>query len=128
VPPTPPGPPQPPAPPTHVGGGTVTVQPGDTLWQIAQERLGNPELFPLIEAANPQIPPNGLIFPGEVLRIPQIPAPPSGATVQVVQPGDTLWGIAGGDEALAQEIAEINHLTDPSLIFPGQVLVIPPAG
>jgi nucleoid-associated protein YgaU len=130
-PPTPPVPPHPPTPhppvpPQPIGGGTFTVRPGDTLWAIAQERLGNPELFPLIEAANPQIPANGLIFPGEVLQIPQIPAPPAGATVEVVQPGDTLWGIAGGDEELVQQIAEINQLTDPSLIFPGQVLVIPP--
>lgn len=118
--------PVPPAPGHHVGGGTVTVQPGDTLWEIAKERLGNPLLWPLIEQANPQVGPNGLIFPGQKLTIPQIPVPPTGSSVVVVQPGETLWGIADGNEALVQEIAEINQLTDPSLIFIGQTLVVPP--
>jgi len=120
--------PVPPAPGHHVGGGTVTVQPGDTLWEIAKERLANPLLWPLIEQANPQVGPNGLIFPGQKLTIPQIPAPPTGSIVVVVQPGETLWGIADGNEALVQEIAEINQLTDPSLIFVGQTLVVPPVG
>jgi WXG100 family type VII secretion target len=119
--------PVPPSPGHHVGGGTVTVQPGDTLWEIAKERLGNPLLWPLIEKANPQVGPNGLIFPGQELTIPQIPVPPTGSSVVVVQPGETLWGIADGNEVLVQEIAEINQLTDPSLIFVGQTLVVPPA-
>jgi WXG100 family type VII secretion target len=120
--------PVPPSPGHRVGGGDIRVQPGDTLWEIAKERLGNPLLWPLIEKANPQVGPNGLIFPGQVLTIPQIPAPPTGSTVVVVEPGDTLWGIADGNETLVQEIAEINQLTDPSLIFVGQTLVVPPAG
>jgi nucleoid-associated protein YgaU len=103
------------------------VRPGDTLWEIARERLGNPLLYPLIEQANPQIGPNALIFPGEVLHIPQIPAPPAESTVVVVRPGDTLWGISGGNEALIQEIARINHIENPSLIFVGQRLIVPPA-
>jgi nucleoid-associated protein YgaU len=119
-------PPPPPVLLTQIGGGTFTVQPGDTLWQIAQERLGNPDLFPLIEAANPQVGANDLVSPGQVLRIPQIPAPPPGSSAVVVQPGGTLWAIAGGNEALIQKIAEINQIRDPSLIFVGQALIIPP--
>jgi membrane-bound lytic murein transglycosylase D len=114
--------------PPHVGGGTVTVRPGDSLYQIAGQRLGNPNLYPVIQAANPQaVGPDGRIVPGQVLRIPQLPVLPPGSTAQVVQPGESVWEIAGGDPALAGRIAELNHLEDPSLVQPGQVLIIPPA-
>ena len=116
------------SPPPHVGGGRVTVRPGDSLYQIAGQRLGNPNLYPLIQAANPQVVgPDGRIEPGQVLHIPQLPALPPGSTAQVVQPGESVWEIAGGDPALAGRIAELNHLEDPSLVQPGQVLIIPPA-
>jgi LysM repeat protein len=116
------------SPPPHVGGGTVTVRPGDSLSAIARERLGNPNLYPLIQAANPQVVgPDGRIVPGQVLHIPRLPVLPPGSTAQVVQPGESVWEIAGGDPALAGRIAELNHLADPSLIQPGQVLIIPPA-
>jgi WXG100 family type VII secretion target len=116
------------SPPPHVGGGTVTVRPGDSLSQIARERLGNPNLYPLIQAANPQVVgPDGRIVPGQVLHIPRLPVLPPGSTAQVVQPGESVWEIAGGDPALAGRIAELNQLADPSLIQPGQVLIIPPA-
>jgi uncharacterized protein YukE/LysM repeat protein len=124
----PPAVPVPQVPPPHVGGGTVTVRPGDSLYQIAGQRLGNPNLYPVIQAANPQaVGPDGRIVPGQVLRIPQLPVLPPGSTAQVVQPGESVWEIAGGDPALAGRIAELNHLEDPSLVQPGQVLIIPPA-
>jgi nucleoid-associated protein YgaU/uncharacterized protein YukE len=128
VPPGPHVPPQAPPRPAHIGGGTVTIRPGDSLYEIAGQRLGNPNLYPLIEAANPQaVGPDGLIMPGQVLHIPQLPALPPDATAQVVQPGESLWQIAGGNPALVQRIAELNHLPDPSLIQPGQVLIVPQA-
>jgi len=65
--------------------------------------------------------------------VPEVPAPhaaglPSRSATQVVQSGDTVIGIAGGDLALAQRIAELNHLQNWSQIYPGQVLLVPPAG
>jgi nucleoid-associated protein YgaU len=49
-----------------------TVQPGDTLSGIAQARYGNASLWPrLFEANRDQIDNPDLIFPGQVLRIPQ---------------------------------------------------------
>ena len=124
----PPAVPVPQVSPPHVGGGTVTVRPGDSLYQIAGQRLGNPNLYPVIQAANPQaVGPDGRIVPGQVLRIPQLPVLPPGSTAQVVQPGESVWEIAGGNPALAGRIAELNHLEDPSLVQPGQVLIIPPA-
>jgi nucleoid-associated protein YgaU len=49
-----------------------TVQTGDTLSGMAQKWYGNPNLFPRIfEANRDQIVNPNLIFPGQVLRIPQ---------------------------------------------------------
>lgn len=128
APPAPPGVPEPqvPAPP-QIGGGTVTVRPGDSLYQIARRRLGNPNLYPVIQAVNPQVGPGGLIVPGQVLHIPRLPPLPAGSTAQVVQPGDSVWGLAGGDPALVKQIAELNGLANPAQIQPGWVLIIPPA-
>jgi len=50
------------------------------------------------------------------------------ATSVVVGPGDTLWGIAArelADGSRWDEVAELNAVADPSLIFPGQVLQLP---
>jgi nucleoid-associated protein YgaU len=120
----------PPAPqhPQHIGGGTFVVRPGDNLYNIARERLGNPNLYPLIQAANPHIvPPSDIIRPGQVIHIPSLPRPPENSVAQVVQPGDSVWEIANGNPELAQRIVELNHLRDPSQIQPGQVLIVPPA-
>jgi LysM repeat protein len=115
------------------GGGppmtTHTVVPGDTLWDLAQRFYGDPRLFPLIAAAN-HIPNPNLILPGQVLIIPQRPAPPPPppTATHVVVPGDTLWDLAKrfyGDPFRYHEIAAANHIANPDLIIPGQKLVIP---
>jgi nucleoid-associated protein YgaU len=57
--------------------------------------------------------------------------PPPGGSTYVVQPGDTLSGIAQsqlGDASRWPEIFALNQdqISNPDLIFPGQVLVLPP--
>jgi uncharacterized protein YukE len=128
VPGLPPGTPVPQVPP-HIGGGTETVASGDTLWDIAGRRLGNPNLYPVIAKEN-LLPtgPDATLEPGQVLRIPVLPPSPAGSIAQVVQPGQSLSEIAGGNPELAQRIAELNNVKDPSLIYTGQVLIVPPAG
>lgn len=42
-----------------------------------------------------------------------------------VLPGNTLWGIANFFGTTTDEIAKLNDLADPQLIYPGQVLKIP---
>ncbi len=83
-----------------------------------------------VPPANPVAPqqPGSLpTVPVPHVPLPQAPGLPSGSTTRVVRPGDSVWEIAGGNPALARQIAELNHLEDPSLLLPGQVLVIPPS-
>ncbi len=115
--------------PPHIGGGTETVAPGDSLYGIAGRRLGNPNLYPVLAAANPlTVGANGTITPGQKLLIPVLPPVPPGSTAHVVQAGQSLSEIAGGSSQLEQQIAQLNGLRDTSLIYPGQVLLVPPGG
>lgn len=61
--------------PRTVGGGSYTVQSGDSMWTIAGERLGDPNLWPKIAAANPQVENPSVINPGQVINIPYVLAP-----------------------------------------------------
>ncbi|MFQ5341840.1 MAG: C39 family peptidase [Anaerolineae bacterium] len=47
------------------------------------------------------------------------------AITYVVQPGDTLWGIAIAHDAGLDELLAANDLADPDMIWAGQELVIP---
>jgi nucleoid-associated protein YgaU/DNA-binding SARP family transcriptional activator len=72
---------------------TVIVEPGDTLWQIAQEVLGDGDRYPEIAAASTDLQPDGgrlrdpnLIRPGWRLTV---PAPPATAPAASTSPADT---------------------------------------
>jgi len=57
--------------PNYIGYREHVVQPGDTLWAIAEANYGNGNEYPLIVRANPnQIADSDLIFPGQVFKIP----------------------------------------------------------
>ena len=56
----------------YIGFAQYTVQPGDTLSSIAEQFYGDASRFPvLFEANRNQILDPDLIFPGQVLRVPQ---------------------------------------------------------
>lgn len=59
-------------------GGEVrwhVVQPGETLWEIAGEAVGDPWLWPALYRANrDQIADPSVVYPGQRLAIPEIDA------------------------------------------------------
>lgn len=62
-----------PAPPAPVAPVTVTVQPGFTLWGIAQDRFGSGFLYvQVFEANRDQIRNPDLIYPGQVFTLPEL--------------------------------------------------------
>lgn len=52
-------------------------------------------------------------------------ASPSYGGVHVVQSGQTLWGIARSYGTSVAELARMNNLQNPGLIFPGQKIILP---
>lgn len=105
------------------------VQPGDTLTSIAA-RYG--VTVDSIVVAN-GLPNRSMIYVGQSLTIPTgTPKPPSGNTnsggTYVVQPGDSLSGIAYRYGITAQALASANGLSLSSVIYAGQTLIIPGAG
>jgi LysM repeat protein len=96
-----------------------TVRPGDTLWAIAQRN--GVTVQDLVRANALQNP--GAIYPGEQLAIPH--QTPTGT--YTVRPGDSLWGIAHALGVHLSDLLDLNSVSDPNLIRPGQQLTIPAA-
>jgi len=103
------------------------VQSGDTLSAIA-ERFN--VSVSAAEAANPQIIDPNKIFPNELVHIPvshasapgPAPVPPHVVTY-IVQPGDTMSGIAAAHNVSLAALEAANpRVTNPDLINPGEVL------
>lgn len=121
-----------PLPEIPIGAQQYVVQPGDTLYSIAQH-LGV-EVDALMRA-------NGLTN-GYYLQVGQVLIVPAGGTLpspsnrvqaagvnprrtHVVQPGDSLSSLAVMYDVAAQDIALVNALENPNLLQVGQTLIIP---
>jgi nucleoid-associated protein YgaU len=105
----------------------ITVQPGDSLWKIAAQNLGQGLRWHALLAINPGILDPNHIVAGTQLYLPA--APRRMATTFTVRPGDTLSQIAQsqlGRASYAACIAQANPtLRDINRIFPGQSLLLP---
>jgi len=127
---------------------TYVVSEGETLWNIARVKYGDGSKWELIAKANKITNPS-VLEKGTRLIIPEIPKEtivsgtvptttqivnntPSdkkitGNTYTVVQ-NDNLWNIAVrayGDGYRWVEIAKVNNLANPDLIFSGNVFKLP---
>jgi len=106
------------------GPTTYIVQPGDNLFRIALRHGTTVEAIAAANGiANPQ-----LIYVGQELVIPSgsTGVPSTGATTYIVQPGDNLFRIALRYNMSYRLLAEYNGISNPSSIYVGQVLQIPP--
>lgn len=102
---------------------TYTVKSGDTLSGIAS-KFGT--TYQKIAADNGISNPN-VIYPGQVLKINGSNATSTVKNTEktyTVKSGDTLSGIAAKYGTTYQEIAKKNGITNPNIIYPGQVLKI----
>jgi len=114
---------------------SYTVAPGDTLYRISLKY--NVSLTGIAAANN--IRNVNLIYAGQVLKIPAggtVPTTPVPGTTPVpaptgsytIVPGDTLGRIAARFGTTYQAIAALNGISNPNLIYAGQVLKIPGGG
>ena len=136
--------------PAPSGGGTYTVQAGDTLSAIAA-RFGTTAtaLAKLNGITNPsyirvgqvlKLSPGGAPAPSPALTPAPTPTPsvrpsptprasaapaPSGGSTYTVKVGDTLGAIAARFGTTSTVLAKLNGIADPSFIRVGQVLRLP---
>ena len=98
------------------------VVPGDTLSGIARKyHTTLNEILAINNILNPN-----LIYPGQIIRIRVRDDRRQAETYRIyrVQPGDTLSGIASRYNTTVAALVRINHIPDPNLIYPGQIIKI----
>lgn len=95
------------------------VQPGDTLYRIAQRHRTS---VTAILSVNPQIEDPAFILPGQVIYIPA-----RGLRQYVIQPGDTLYKIGRAFGVTVDELLQANPGIEPENLQAGQVINIPDA-
>lgn len=114
-----------PTPASSAGIVTYVVQRGDNLFRIAM-RYGT--TVEAIASANGIANP-ALIYVGQTLLIPASgtrSTPQAGEEQYVVRPGDNLFRIAMRYNLNYMYLAQYNGIANPSYIYVGQVLRIPP--
>ena len=97
------------------------VQPGDTLYSIS--RKFNVTIEAILAANN--IPNPNLIYPGQLLEIPEEHIPPEKGFYYIVQPGDSLYKIAQRFNVSLRELIRVNQISAPYTIYPGQRIFVP---
>lgn len=89
---------------------------GDTLWELG-ERFNIP--WEDLQAFN-KIPDPDLLYVGEELKLPKR------TKAWVVEPGDCAWEISARFGLSLQQLQDFNAgLTNPDLLYPGDVLLVP---
>lgn len=108
----------------HLTTEQYTVQPGDTLYEIAMKKGVN---VPMLESSNPHITNPDVIYSGQNITIPfSGPGEPSrDSDKYYVREADTLSGIARRRGSSVSDIVAANDLADPDFIVVDQMLIIP---
>jgi LysM repeat protein len=104
------------------GGSTYLVQPGDTLFRLAQ-RFGL--TLPRLLQANPQIANPDVLRVGQSVCIPGTAPPACPGFLHPIRAGETLFTLARRFATTVQEILRFNPGLDPERLAIGQELCIP---
>ncbi|MGO1165205.1 MAG: LysM peptidoglycan-binding domain-containing protein [Janibacter sp.] len=126
------------------------VAQGETLWSIAEQRLGDGTRYTeILDLNHGTVPSSHWISPGQVLQLPDTGGSTDAGGVEsevehststhTVEQGDTLWEIAEEELGEGERYPEIvaatgaqqqddgGRLTDPDLIRPGWEVEVPDA-
>ena len=126
-----------PGPPAAPAGIDITVHPGDNLWDLAEQHLGDGRAWKTIADANYQrtqpdgrhLGPDHVLQPGWTLRIPGAPTTADGSQILTVHRGDTLSGIAQhrlGHAGDWPQLQRPDHPgANPDQLIPGEHILIP---
>ena len=118
---------------------TVNVQPGDSLWKLAQQNLGRGNRYLEFLAVNPGITNPNQIRAGAQINLPAAvatatsPRTAGNSAAQTIQvrKGDTLWALAksnfGRSSAWPCLAAANPSISDPNRIYENQELLVPAA-
>lgn len=94
-----------------------TVREGNTLFGIAQ--FFQTSVADILQYNNIQNP--AMIYPGQELTI---PAGSNSSNYYITRPGDTLWSIAQMYGTTVTELSRINGISNPNVIYPGQIITV----
>lgn len=104
--------------PAPAANRTYTVQAGDNLSGIASKYGTTYQHLATINGiSNPN-----MIYPGQVIKIDS--AASAATQTYKVKSGDSLSGIAAKYGTSHQRLAQINGISNPNIIYPGQVIKI----
>ncbi len=114
--------------PRHVGAGCATSATGKTYYTLMAAwytGAGSGDI-PSPTATLTPTPTGPTPTPTPVPVIPSTPRP-DGAVIHIVQPGQTLMMIALSYGVPLERILELNGLTEDSVIYPGdEIIIVPP--
>lgn len=107
--------------PINIPAQSYVIQQGDDMYTIAQ-RFNIP--LASFEALNSQLGKPSLIYPGQLLKVPATSL--SAPFAYAVTAGNSLYSIAETYKTSLVAVMAVNpQITDPNLIYPGQVVNVP---
>ena len=97
------------------------IQPGDTLSGVAARHRVSTSYLAMLNHLRPTV----MLIAGATLTVPGTGTARPATRRYVVQPGDTLSGVAAHDGVSVSYLATLNHLGPTALLIAGATLTVP---